>query len=108
MAMRNDSMPRELVELEERLCARHGGGSEMPRGDVMRVVGEELERAPRGSWGGWGWAAVGVAVLIVLNLSAVWGMGDRYSVWGAARGDQVAAQVRMIRELETRYSPWPG
>jgi hypothetical protein len=82
--MRNDAMSGELIELERRLGARTGN-EKFPalRDGVMRAIEEELNRPSRGGRAGWSWGAIAVALLLVLNFSALWGTGDRYSVWNA-------------------------
>lgn len=101
--MRNNLMPTELADLEQRLGARPGlEPSSALRDGVMRAVEAELNRPPHGQASGWNWAAVAVTMLLVLNLSAVWGVKDRYSVWGSNLAGWALAQHGWLKEPRTK------
>jgi hypothetical protein len=98
------TMPPELMELEDRLAHRPG---EEPsaglREEVLRRVGQILAagepRAAGAPMNGWWWGAAAAAVLIVLNWSMVSASGEQLSVGTAPDVGAVAAHFQALREL---------
>lgn len=99
--MKPDSMPAELVELENRLADRAAGepGAGM-RERVMRAVAEAA--APARSSGGWHWAAVAAGVMVVMNLSMICASQTEFSIDPGPGLNQMGAELAALRQAEAR------
>jgi hypothetical protein len=105
--MNFDSMPPELVELENRLLRREGGdaGAAELRDRVLRAISEPpLSSQPpsTGRWAGWYWAALAATVLLVLNLSQITASESEFSLLPQPNPNQTAAEYQALRQLESQ------
>ncbi len=104
--MNRQSMPPELVELENRLRARQGEDPTAGLRDrVLQAVAESLvpgQPLPDGAWDGWYWAAIAAGILIVLNLSMISASQDEFSVGPAPGPNQMGAELQALRVLEVQ------
>jgi len=105
--MNPHSLPRELVELENRL--RHRACDEPTaalRDRVLRAAGAEAalsERSPgTGRSNAWTWAAVAAAVVVVMNLSMISASLTEFSIQPLTSPNQMAAEIQAIRLLESQ------
>jgi hypothetical protein len=105
--MERESMPPELLELENRLRARAGDepGAGL-RGRVMQTVAAELATRARPSaaetWNGWWWAAIAAGVLIAMNLSMVVASQNEFTLRPAPSPNQMTAELQALWLLESQ------
>jgi hypothetical protein len=98
--MNLDSMPSELVELENRLLARRG--VEPPAGLRDRVLRAVAESALPKRGDGWYRAALAAAVLVAINLSMIWASQTEYLVRPSPSANQISAELHALRLIESQ------
>lgn len=96
-----DSVPEELIELENRLARRAAveptaGLRERVLRAAESALREQSRPAPR-----WGWG-VAAAVLVAMNLSMIFASRSEFSVRPGLNNNQLGDEVQALRAIESQ------